>query len=316
MASSTANLGLVLPFQSEAVSVTTQNDNLTKIDTAVNGLQDGMAILANGNTHASIASGQYVYVRNHSSLAEGLYKATTAIATNGTLSTSNLTADSSGGLNDLQNQITTLNSNLTPIIEQPSTLCDDCNNATDPTISYYCDGSTLNKPDGKWYLLRVINRSGTMKTQIATLMNTRAAEMFVRSSDNTNTFGNWVKMAPQSEIDTLNSNFKTTSILSSLTGSDVTIHNAYKIHAGNFCMVVVYFTPTKSIPALTNIISGLPRAIQTWNNAVTFLAHDVGNNSSTYRMCLRDNNTSGSIQNLDDLPNNTGIRCTFTYFSN
>ena len=112
MASSTANLGLVLPFQSEAVSVTTQNDNLTKIDNAVNGLQDGMAILANGNTHAAIASGQYVYVRNHSSLAEGLYKATTAIATNGTLSTNNLTADSSGGLNDLQNQITTLNSKI------------------------------------------------------------------------------------------------------------------------------------------------------------------------------------------------------------
>jgi len=112
MASSTANLGLVLPFQSEAVSVTTQNDNLTKIDNAVNGLQDGMAILANGNTHAAIASGQYVYVRNHSSLAEGLYKATTAIATNGTLSTNNLTADSSGGFNDLKAQIDTLSSNL------------------------------------------------------------------------------------------------------------------------------------------------------------------------------------------------------------
>ncbi len=124
MASSTANLGLVLPFQSEAVSVTTQNDNLTKIDNAVNGLQDGMAILANGNTHAAIASGQYVYVRNHSSLAEGLYKATTAIATNGTLSTSNLTADSSGGLNDLQNQITTLNSKFTsdyPVKSKAST---------------------------------------------------------------------------------------------------------------------------------------------------------------------------------------------------
>ena len=115
MASSTANLGLVLPFQSEAVSVTTQNDNLTKIDNAVNGLQDGMAILANGNTHAAIASGQYVYVRNHSSLAEGLYKATTAIATNGTLSTNNLTADSSGGFNDLKAQIDTLNGNCPKI---------------------------------------------------------------------------------------------------------------------------------------------------------------------------------------------------------
>ena len=72
-----------------------------------------LAIVANGNTHAAIESGQFVYVRNHSTLAEGLYKATAAIGTNAALSTSNLAADSSGGLNDLQGQVTTLNSNLT-----------------------------------------------------------------------------------------------------------------------------------------------------------------------------------------------------------
>ena len=71
-----------------------------------------LAIIANGNTHAAIASGQFVYVRNHSTLAEGLYKATAAIGTNAALSTSNLAADSSGGLNDLQGQVATLNSNL------------------------------------------------------------------------------------------------------------------------------------------------------------------------------------------------------------
>ena len=75
-------------------------------------LQDAMAIVANGNTHAAIASGQFVYVRNHSSLADGLYKATTAIATNGTLSTSNLAADVSGGLNALKADVDTLNSNI------------------------------------------------------------------------------------------------------------------------------------------------------------------------------------------------------------
>lgn len=71
----------------------------------VSGLQDGLAIVAEGNTHAAIASGQFVYVKNHGSLAEGLYTATTAIAANAALSTSNLTADTSGGLNALKSNL-------------------------------------------------------------------------------------------------------------------------------------------------------------------------------------------------------------------
>lgn len=77
--------------------------------------QDGLAIVANGNTHAAISSGQFVYVKNHDTLAEGLYKATSAIEANGALSTSNLTPDGAGGLNDLQSQLTTLSSNLVNI---------------------------------------------------------------------------------------------------------------------------------------------------------------------------------------------------------
>lgn len=97
---------------------------VTKAETSVNALEDGLAIVANGNTHAAIASGQFVYVKNHGSLAEGLYVANSAIGTNATLTTSNLTADGSGGLNalkakignvgntDLQAQVTSLNSNI------------------------------------------------------------------------------------------------------------------------------------------------------------------------------------------------------------
>ena len=70
-----------------------------------------MAILANNNTHAAIASGQLVYVRGHGTLAEGLYTAKAAIAANDTLSTSNLTAVSGGGLNALNSKINTINSN-------------------------------------------------------------------------------------------------------------------------------------------------------------------------------------------------------------
>lgn len=91
------------------------NDSADKTDGAVAAVQDGLAIVANGNTHAAVAEGQFVYVRNHSTLAEGLYKASAAIGTNATLSTSNLTADGSGGLNDLQEQVTSLNSKLAPL---------------------------------------------------------------------------------------------------------------------------------------------------------------------------------------------------------
>lgn len=74
------------------------------------GVQYAVAIVADGNTHPAIADGQFVYVRNHSTLAEGLYKATAAIGTNVALTTSNLTADGQGGLNDLKGQVDSLNS--------------------------------------------------------------------------------------------------------------------------------------------------------------------------------------------------------------
>lgn len=73
---------------------------------------DAIAIVAYGNTHPAISSGQFVYVKNHSSLTDGLYRAKAAIATNGALSTSNLTADGSGGLNALNADIASLNSKI------------------------------------------------------------------------------------------------------------------------------------------------------------------------------------------------------------
>lgn len=95
---------------------------VTNAENSLAATQDGLAIMANGNTHAAIAAGQAVFVRNHSSLSEGLYWASAAIGTNATLSTSNLTADANGGLNalkakignvgntDLQSQVTSLSS--------------------------------------------------------------------------------------------------------------------------------------------------------------------------------------------------------------
>lgn len=72
---------------------------------SISGLADALAIVTDGDTHIAISSGQFVYVRNHSTLAEGLYKASSNIAADGALSSSNLTADSNGGLNALNEQM-------------------------------------------------------------------------------------------------------------------------------------------------------------------------------------------------------------------
>ena len=109
MASYTGNLNLKKPALDDDALITDINNNMDILDAAVNGIQDGLAIVANGNTHVAITSGQFVYVRNHGTLTEGLYVASTNIAANATLSTSNLTADSAGGLNTVY---ASLNSNL------------------------------------------------------------------------------------------------------------------------------------------------------------------------------------------------------------
>lgn len=94
---------------------TTLEGDVSAQNNTINAIEDGLAIIATGNVHPAIANGQFVYVKGHSSLAEGLYRATAAIGTNATLSTSNLTADGSGGLNALKGEVDSLNSKITPI---------------------------------------------------------------------------------------------------------------------------------------------------------------------------------------------------------
>ena len=92
--------------------ISRSSTNAQTIDAALTGLEDGMAIVAAGDTHPQIASGQFVYVRNHSTLPDGLYRATAPIQKDGPLSTSNLQADGAGGLNALQSEVDTLNRNI------------------------------------------------------------------------------------------------------------------------------------------------------------------------------------------------------------
>lgn len=106
MSTTTTNLGLVKPEYSDTADVQVINQNMDKIDGATGGVMGSLAVVANGNTHAAIVSGQYAYVKNHSSLAEGLYIAKSAISVNGTLSASNMASVSDGGLNHLSKYVT------------------------------------------------------------------------------------------------------------------------------------------------------------------------------------------------------------------
>ena len=96
MATQTTNIGLSKPDYNDTADIAVINSNMDKIDSTVNNIEKGIAIVSDGNTHSAIAADEYVYVRDHSTLAEGLYVASSAIAANATLTSSNLTAKSKG----------------------------------------------------------------------------------------------------------------------------------------------------------------------------------------------------------------------------
>lgn len=111
----TTNLNLKKPSLDDDALIADINDNMDKVDAAVQAGSEAIAIVSLGNTHGAIDAGQYVYVRGHNSLAEGLYTANSAIAANATLSSSNVTAVSGGGLNALNSKIATSDSISTGI---------------------------------------------------------------------------------------------------------------------------------------------------------------------------------------------------------
>lgn len=115
MATSTTNLGLQKPDYSDAADIAVLNGNSDKIDSSVNATDGAIAIVSNGNTHPAIPSGNYVYIRGHGSLSEGLYKNSTSgtIGVNATLSSSNVSAISSGGMNEMKSITDTLNGKIT-----------------------------------------------------------------------------------------------------------------------------------------------------------------------------------------------------------
>lgn len=103
MATTTTNLGLTKPDYTDAADIAVINTNMDTVDTAITATKSDLGIVEDGNTAThSITAGQYVIWKGN------LYTASSAIATGTTLSTSNLTAVSNGGLNSLNEQINDL----------------------------------------------------------------------------------------------------------------------------------------------------------------------------------------------------------------
>ena len=165
MAGSTTNIGLIKPTYSEDADVAIINENMDTLDSTISALDNGLAIVSNNNTHGAITAGQYVYVRNHESLAEGMYTANSNIAANATLSSSNLTAVSSGSLNKLNSDITTLNNKS---FSRPA---NDTNFNNITVAGAYCfswvsSGTTYNRPVNQGGMLLVsIGYNAEVKTQ-------------------------------------------------------------------------------------------------------------------------------------------------------
>lgn len=74
-------------------------DGAAWLERTMEAIEGGIAIISTNNEHAAISNGQYVYIRMHETLPDGLYKATDDIAQDDALSALNVES-ASGALND------------------------------------------------------------------------------------------------------------------------------------------------------------------------------------------------------------------------
>ena len=73
----------------------------------VNNVENALAIVIDGDTAPkAITAGQYLFIKNHSTLATGGYHATVNIASGGAVSGSNVSADADGIANSIYSRIT------------------------------------------------------------------------------------------------------------------------------------------------------------------------------------------------------------------
>ena len=117
----TPNINLVKPFGTDKALVSVINDNSDKIDafagsvnTNMANTQDGFAIVVNGNNAPkAITAGQYLFIKNHSTLSAGGYHATANIANGAAITSSNVAADADGVVNGA---FSALNSKITGFV--------------------------------------------------------------------------------------------------------------------------------------------------------------------------------------------------------
>lgn len=115
----TPNINLVKPLGTDRALVSVINDNSDKIDafagsanTNMANTQNGYAIVVDGNNAPkAITAGQYLFIKNHSTLSAGGYHATANIANGAAITSSNVAADADGVVNGA---FSALNSKLTP----------------------------------------------------------------------------------------------------------------------------------------------------------------------------------------------------------
>ena len=261
------------------------------VNTSINNLADGLAIVANGNTHAAITSGQYVYVRNHGSLSEGLYKATTNISANATLSGSNLTADSSGGLNSVYASI---NSNKIDGEVDDSSYFDDSK-----LPNTYKKGITLVPGSAAQDTAVFITYRVDPRIEQYKIGNDTVA--FRHSSSNA--WGNWQELALNSSLKTLNS----------LTaGTGVTIVTGGYIKAGKIVVVSVRMTTTQNLSTNSIILGGLPAG--TGNGFIPYFT--IGNGYEPMKYSCRLNNNTGDVYLNGAIPSGETVNVQGTYIAN
>lgn len=122
--------------------------------TELNAAEAGYAIVIDGNTAPkAISSGQYLFIKNHSTLASGGYHATAAIASGGSISSSNVAADADGVVNAAYtslNSNTVKNTDRVIIDRNPSSTLSDCNDVTQVGM-YRMISSTANRPSNISY---------------------------------------------------------------------------------------------------------------------------------------------------------------------
>lgn len=140
-ATQTPYLYLNKPDRDDYVSVITDiNDNMNKIDESAQMVETGMAIVIDGDeAPKAITSGQYLFIKNHSTLATGGYHATANISLGASITSSNVAADADGIANALNSNIESIANNLNAskmrfcIVRNSDNFTFDCGESTDAT---------------------------------------------------------------------------------------------------------------------------------------------------------------------------------------